>query len=190
MLINCPSPHTTDVTRHSQAEGQLPDACGEAEAGVVADDVVAGRAGDGDARVRGACARVGEGVPGDLAVGESLYLEAGKPAAAHVREVVVLDDEVRALDADAGLPRARDVVVAYRHVLHRRAEDVDAVRDFVRYHAGDAAPDDRVAFDEHGADVRRAGAGLNDDAVAGDRHFGVARVNRVVADDDVLQVVV
>ena len=116
----------------------------EAEAGVIADDVVAERADDLDAAVGRPFACIAEAVALDSAVGDG-DVEAGNAAAADVRELVVRDDESRALDPKAALARARDFVVVDSHIAHRRAEGVDAVADDVRDDALIAAADDGVA---------------------------------------------
>src|SRR2546421_4628999 len=132
------------------------NASGEAEAGVVADDVSAEGADYLDCAVGGACAGVVKAVALDAAVAHVCEVEAGEAAAAHVRELVVEGCEARAFESHARLTGARDAVVAYGHVLHRDAEGVDAVAEDVCDRALIAAAVDCVALDEDGADVRRA----------------------------------
>src|SRR5215210_9132781 len=98
-----------------------------AEPLVVAGDVVLELADDLDGGVGRAEAGAGEGVALDAAVAHVAHVEAGDASAADVRKLVADDGEARALDAQAGLPHADDLVVADGHVAHRVAEGVDAV---------------------------------------------------------------
>ena len=133
-------------------------------------------------------AAVDERVTDELAVG-CLHYEARDAAAAHVKHLIVADNNMRAFDPHAALAGATNGVVANRHVAHGVAKNIDAIAQHVCDRALSLAADDRVFFNEDCADVGRAGSCLHHDAIAAGGQFRIAHVDQIISDDHVFEMI-